>query len=107
MALGFVATRFSWTERPQTTAAVSFVAALAILDMGRGWMRNAALLGLSILWANLNGSVIVLPVFVLAWECGAWLEGRGFSWGAVALSLAGTFISPQLGSQYLDAAKWY
>lgn len=107
LSVAFYSMRDHWTERPQSCAIACFALALWLLELPPGWQRRGALFALSVLWANLNGSVIVLPLFAFAYCVGAALEGREADWLALAMVFLGTLLSPQWGTEYLDVLNFF
>jgi hypothetical protein len=103
-ALAMIASRFSWTERPQSVSHLLFVVLLFILEIPEGRWRWLALFALGVAWSNLNGSAVILPAFVLAYETGAFFKGRQIRLKALAACLAGTLINPQGGYEYGQVA---
>jgi hypothetical protein len=107
LTLSFLASRFYWTERPQSTASLFFVVAILVLDMKRGTLREVLLLGTGIFWVNLSGSAILFPALAAAYEFGNALSGKIFNWKSPLICFLATLLSPQFDADYLDVTNFY
>ncbi len=96
--------RVYFSLRPQVAAYLCFMGALWLLGRPRDRWRWLGILAVSLAWANLHGSVVILAPVVAAHEAGAWWRGGrarpAGSTAAVAAALAGSLVNPDFAGIY-------
>jgi hypothetical protein len=85
----------SYAVRPQTIAECCFALELLLVlgPLRRPWL----LLPLTVLWANVHGSVVLAPLAVLVVAAGEWIRTGAAPrklFEAAAWALVGTFVTP-------------
>jgi len=104
LAIGFVATRSRWTDRPALFTFVLFPLVLELLFAARAGSRRALLVipPILLLWANLHGGYVVGLALVGAFAAEALLVRRRDARAFIvifALAALATFADPETGRQ--------